>query len=182
MAFCSPSPFQYRSIEEEIEKYNADIQRRIASGGLHPIVSAEERMAREKAVKRRALDKIKLKRAAARSLKQAALKPSAEEIAAKALMNAERKKASARRHRVKARDALRALRAATGSVRRGRQKGVPGAERRVLTPEEKRARKAVVDRRYVAATREALRGAALHGYDGRTSQVVGRLGGRVKPA
>lgn len=101
------------TLAEEVDKHNADLAQRIASGYAHPIVSEEERLARTKAVKRRALDKVKANRAALKALKP---KPSAEELAAKALARAERKKASRRRHRVKARDALRALRAKTGRV------------------------------------------------------------------
>ena len=106
--------------------------------------------------KRRALDKVKAKRAALKALKR---NPSAEEIVAKALARAERRKASKRRHRVKARDASRALRAKSGGRLHsgGPQKGVPVSERRVLTATEKRARKTAVDMRYTLATQEALR-------------------------
>ncbi|MFT3732850.1 MAG: hypothetical protein QM780_15755 [Hyphomicrobium sp.] len=143
------------TLEDEIAKHNAYIEQRIASGDLHPELSAEERQARTKAVKRRALDKVKAKRAALRASK---LKPTTEEIAAKALERKERRKASARRHRVRARDALRAVREKTGRARGGGpQEGVPVSEHRVLTAEEKRARKNAVDRSYRLATRDALR-------------------------
>lgn len=99
--------------------------------------------------------KAKEKRAAMRVSKPL---PTAEEIAAKAVIRAERKKASARRHRVKARDALRALRAKTGRLHGGGPlKGVPAWERCVLTADEKRARKLANDKRYTAAARDALR-------------------------
>lgn len=144
------------TIEEEIEKHNADIARRIVRGDIHPAVSKEERLAREKAVKQRASDKVKAARAARRASKPV---PSAEEIAAKAVAKAERKKAARRRHCVKLRDALRAVRAKSGGRLHGGgpQKGVPVAERSVLTPSEKRARKTAADRQYRLAMQDALR-------------------------
>lgn len=142
------------TIEEEIAKHNADIQRRVAKGDLHPVLSEDERREREAARKKRASDKEKSKRAALKALKP---KPSAEEISAKALARAERKKANRRRYRVKARDALRALRAKTGRLRGGGpQKDVPVSKRRALTADERRARKAETDRRYMLAAQRAL--------------------------
>jgi len=134
------------TLEEEIEKHNAT---------LRPMATPEEAAERREASKRRALDKMKAKRAAVRASKP---RPTAEEIAAKTVARAEGKKASARRHRVKARDALRALRAKTGRLHGGGPpKGQPASERRVLTADEKRARKAEGDMRYRLAARDALR-------------------------
>lgn len=139
------------TLAEEVDNHNAEIAQRIASGYAHPIVSEEERLERSKAVKRRWLDKMMGKRAAARATKP---KPTAEEIAGKAAAKAERDKASRRRHRVKARDALRALRKETGGpAKRKNQRST--AE---LTSGERRARKAEADKRYRLATREAFRG------------------------
>lgn len=134
------------TLEEEIAKHNAT---------LRPMATPEEAAERREACKRRSLDKAKEKRAAVRASKP---QPTAEEIAAKAVARAEGKKASARRHRVKARDALRALRAKTGRLHSGGPpKGQPVSERRVLTADEKRARKATNDKRYVVVARDALR-------------------------
>lgn len=129
------------TLEEEITKHNAT---------LRPIATPEEAAARKKASRRRALDKMKAKRAALRALKPV---PTAEEIAAKAMARAARDKASRRKHRVDARDALRALRKTTGRpAKRKHQKGASG-----LTSSERRARKAATDKRYVQATQDALR-------------------------
>ncbi len=138
------------TLEEEIDRHNDDIARRIASGYAHPVVSDEERVARGKAVKRRELDKMIAKRTAKRALKP---KPTTEEIAAKAVAKAERDKASRRRHRVKARDALRALRKEAG--RPAKQKYQRSTAE--LTAGERRARKAEADERYRVDARDALR-------------------------
>lgn len=47
------------TLEEEIAKHNADTERRIPSGYPHPNITEEERTARQKAAKHRALDKAK---------------------------------------------------------------------------------------------------------------------------
>lgn len=129
------------TLDEEIAKHNAT---------LRPMATPEEAAARKKASRRRALDKMKAKRAALRALKPV---PTAEEIAAKAVARAARDKASRRKHRVDARDALRAHRKTTGRpAKLKHQKGTSE-----LTASERRARKAVTDKRYVQATQGALR-------------------------
>lgn len=84
--------------------------------------------------------------------------PTAEEIAAKEMARKERNKARQRKYHVDARDALRTLRKETGRLYGGGpREGIPVSERRVLTADEQRARKATTDKRYVQATQEALR-------------------------
>lgn len=134
------------TLEDEIAKHNAT---------LCPMATPEEAAERRAASKRRALDKAKAERSARKALEP---KPSAEELAAKAVAKSKRKKATQRRHRVRARDALRALRTKTGRVHDGGpQKGVPVAARRVLTSEERRAWKNAGDERYRIAARDVLR-------------------------
>lgn len=92
------------TLAEEVDKYNAASSSALAAAPCVLSCLRKSALARNKAVKCRALDKVKAKRAALKALKP---KPSAEELAAKALARAERKKASRRKHSVKAHDALR---------------------------------------------------------------------------
>jgi hypothetical protein len=95
-------------LEAEIKKFNADILERRAQMRFQPAATEEERIARTKAAKRRALDKVKAARAAARALRPV---PSAEEMAAKAADRKARGKAARRAWRVRIRDERRAAKA-----------------------------------------------------------------------
>lgn len=96
------------SIEFQIEQFNADVLERRARMPVKPALTEEERAARERASRRRALDKLKEKRAASRALKPV---PTVDELAAKAALRKARRNAYAREYMAKRRDKRRAERA-----------------------------------------------------------------------
>lgn len=96
------------SVETEIEHFNANVAAQRARMRRPPALTEEERIARDKASRRRSLDTMIERRAAARALRPV---PTAEEIAAKAAEKKARQKAFARRSRVKLRDKRREERA-----------------------------------------------------------------------
>jgi hypothetical protein len=96
------------TLEHEIAKFNEYTAERIAHTQKGWSKTEEERAARATANKKLTQGKAKAARAAARALKPV---PSAEELAALAAARKARKKATARKHRVKVRDARRAEKA-----------------------------------------------------------------------